>query len=138
MTLTNPSVKIWDEADPRDYIKALPALALFKAVTYQSATLTLGTVPANSRIVEVCVVRTTRWTTITTFEIGKSGDTDWLATTAQANVNGAIDAGEDGNVEVISVNKVVTSDTDIVLTLNQGAASAGAGYVMVKFEELDR
>lgn len=134
----NPTIKKWQETDPKDFADALEGLALVKAVTFASATLTLGTVPANSVIGTCRIIRTTAWDAITTFELGKSGDTDWLVTTVQANVNGGIDAGEDGNVEAIVGDKVVSSATDIVLTLNQGAATVGVGYVIVPYKELER
>lgn len=106
------------------------------AVTFASATQTLVTVPANSIITSVKVVRTTAWDAITTFQVGKSGTTDWLVSTAQANVDGAITGTEEGEVEIIDVQKVVTTATAILLTLNQGAASAGVGYVIVEYTEL--
>jgi len=126
------------ETDPQDFAEALEGLVLVKPITYESATQTLGTVPANSIIGPVYIIRTTAWDAITTFEVGKSGDTDWLVATGQANVDAAIDSGEDGNVEIAASYKIVTSDTDIVLTLDQGAASEGAGYVLVPFRELAR
>ncbi len=134
----NPTIRKFVETDPKDFADALEGLALVKAVTFASATLTLGTVPANSVIGPVYVARTTRWDAITDFLIGKSGDTDWLVTTVQANVDGPIDSGEDGNIEIISVHKIITSATDILLTLNQGAAAAGAGFVLVPYRELSR
>lgn len=133
--LTSPSIKKVHQVDPRDFLEHLPGLSLKKAVTYQTATGSLGKVPPNSLITTVEIARTTPWTAITAFEVGKSGDTDWLVETAQANVNGAIPSGEGGAVEVIEVHKFVTSETEILLTLNQGAASAGAGFVKVNFEE---
>jgi len=131
-------LKNFQQLDPADFTDALPGMSIIAPLTYASATQTIGTVAASSVITSVYVVRTTAWDAITTFEVGKSGDTDWLATTVQANVNGAIDAGEAGGVEAISANKVVTSDTDIVVTLAQGAASQGVGYVVVNFTELVR
>jgi hypothetical protein len=132
----------WGHFDPFDqYQDTLISLggsrwATKTAVTFESATQTLVTVPANSLIQKVTVVRTTIWDAITTFTIGKSGTLDWLATTAQANLTAAIDAGEEGNMEVIETAKVVTTATAILLTINQGAASAGAGYVVVEYQEL--
>ena len=106
------------------------------AVTFASATQTLGTVPANCVIERVEVVRITAWDAITTFQVGKSGTTDWLVSTVQANVDGAIAGTEEGEVETIEPAKVVTTATDILLTLNQGAASVGAGYVNVEYRRL--
>ncbi len=106
------------------------------AVAFVSATQTLVTVPANSIITGVKVARTTAWDAITTFQVGKAGTTDWLVSTAQANVTGAITGGEEGEVEIIDVQKVVTTATPIILTLNQGAAAVGAGYVVVEYKEL--
>lgn len=131
-------IKDFLETDPNDFAKELPTMAIVKAITYASATQTLGTVPANSVILSRRVIRTTPWDAITTFEIGKSGDTDWLMTTAQAAVTGSIAAGNDGAVAEVIGQVVVTSDTPIILTLNQGAASAGAGYVVVEYQELAR
>lgn len=131
-------IKDFLSTDPADFANELTGAVLVATVTYASATQTLGTVPANSLITQVTVVRTTAWDAVTTFEVGKSGDTDWLATTVEANVTGAVDSGEDGNAEVVAQNKVVTGETDVILTLNQGAASAGAGYVVVEYVELNR
>lgn len=106
------------------------------AVTFESVTQTLGTVPANCVIERVKIPRTTAWDDITTFEVGKSGTTDWLVSTVQANVDGAIAGTEEGEVEIVEPAKVVTTATPIVLTLNQGAAAAGAGYVIVEYQRL--
>ncbi len=106
------------------------------AITFASATQTLLTVPANSIILNTKVIRTTAWDAITTFEVGKSGNTNWLCTTVQANVNAAVDAGEDGNVETVNNDKVVTTAVAVLLTLNQGGAAAGVGYVLVEYQEL--
>jgi hypothetical protein len=124
--------------DPADFVAGLTGAVIAQAVSYASATQALGTVPANSLITTVRVVRTTKWDAITAFEVGKSGDTDWLCSTAQANVDGTIDSGEAGAAEVISSNKIVTTDTALLLTLDQGAASAGAGCVVVEYVELSR
>lgn len=132
-----PSLKDFQEIDPATLADAMQGLAIKAKVTYLSATQTLGTVPANSLITTIAVVRTTAWDVITTFQVGKSGTLNWLIDTTEANVTGAIPAGEAGAAEVIAVDKVVTADTPIVLTLNQGAASAGVGYVVVNFVELN-
>ena len=130
--------------DPQDFfddlLDSVPALTgspqlLLATVTYASTTFTLGTVPANSIIRDIYVARTTAWDAITTFEIGKSGDTDWLVTTAEANVDGAIASGESQAVEVISDAKAVDAATAVVVTLDQGAAAAGAGYIALVYVE---
>lgn len=131
-------IKDFQSTDPGDFAKLLPGQVIAKAVGFTSATQTLGTVPANSLITGVRVVRTTPWSAITAFEVGKAGDTDWLVSTTQANVAGAVDSGEAGAAEVVAVNKVVTADTPIVLTLNQGSAAAGAGFVIVEYVEMSR
>lgn len=136
--MTVLSVNQFAGTDPALFADYLSGLGLFAPVTYASATQTLGTVPAGSIITDVLVARTTKWDAVTTFEVGKSGDTDWLVGTVAANVTGAIDSGEDGGVERIAVNKYVAGDTDIVLTLNQGAASQGAGYVVILYTEVSR
>lgn len=99
------------------------------------ASTALGTVPANSVVTNVYVARTTAWDALTTFEIGKSGDTDWLVTTAEANLDGAIPSGESQDVEVILDSKTVDAATPIVITYTAGAASAGAGYVVLEYIE---
>ncbi len=132
----------WGHTDPEDWKTDLldsvggGTGASRTAVTYASATQNLVTVPANSIITAVKVARTTAWDAITTFEVGKSGDTDWLMNTTQANVTGAITGGEEGEVEVVEPGKVVSTATTIILTLDQGAASAGVGYVIVEYTEL--
>ena len=131
-------IKQFRGTDPFEFAKQLARLALVRRVTFEDATFTLGTIPANSVILDRRVTRTTPWDVITAFEIGKAGDTDWLVDTTAANVNGALDVGESGNTEVITGDKVVTTDTDIVVTLDQGAAVAGEGYVIVEYAELVR
>lgn len=132
----------WGHTDPEDWKTDLldsvggGSSASRTAVTYESVTQTLVTVPANSIITTVKIIRTTAWDAITTFQVGKSGTTDWLVSTAQANVTAALTAGEEGDVEVIEPAKVVTTATPVILTLNQGAASAGSGYVIVEYTEL--
>ena len=132
----------WGHEDPEDWkTDLLDSLgggqyAARTSVTYGSVTQTLITVPADSLITRVMIARTTAWDAITTFEVGKSGDTDWLADTTAANVTGAISGTEEGEVEVVDLQKVVTTATPIILTLNQGGASAGVGYVVVEYKEL--
>lgn len=132
----------WGHFDPFDqYQDTLTSLgggtfSTRTAITFESATQTLVTVPANSVIQKTTIVRTTIWDAITTFTIGKSGTLDWLATTAQANVTAALTGGEEGDGEVIENNKVVTTATPIILTLDQGAASQGVGYVVIEYQEL--
>ena len=130
--------------DPQDWaddlLDSIPSLTgspqlLLATVTYASATFTLGTVPANSIITGIYVARTTAWDAITTFQIGKAGTTDWLVTTVEANVDGAIPSGESQDVEVISDAKAVDAATAIVVTLDQGAATAGAGYIALVYVE---
>lgn len=132
------SIRQFLQTDPSDFAKLLPGQVIVKPVTFTSATQTLGVVPANSLITGVRVIRTTPWSAITAFEVGKAGNTAWLASTTQANVAGAVDSGEAGAAEVVAVNKVVTADTPIVLTLNQGAAAAGTGFVVIEYVELSR
>lgn len=137
--MRTPSIKNFLETDPADQVKAVAVMRIIKRITTASATQTLGTVPANSLITSAKVVRLTKWNAApTTFEIGKGGDTDWLMTTAQANASGNIPAGEAGAVEEVTQSKVVTTATDIVLTLNHNSASAGEAYVIVEFSELVR
>lgn len=134
----------FQDRDPQDWVTDLldsvaaldGTTQLFvQAVTYTSTTFTLGTVPANSIITGVYVARTTAWDAITTFQVGKAGTTDWLVTTAEANVTGAIGAGEEQEVEAILDAKAVDTATAVVVTLNQGAASAGSGYVVLTYIE---
>lgn len=135
---------LFQQLDPQDWVNDLAdsVAALDKApqilvaaVTYASATFTLGTVPANSLITNRYVVRTTAWNAITTFQIGKSGDTDWLMTTVQANVTGSIDSGEEQAVETVTDVKGIDTATAIVVTLNQGGATQGSGFVVVEYIE---
>lgn len=133
---------IWGHFDPFDWKEDLlislggSRWAFKTAVTFESATQTLLTVPANSLIQKTTIIRTTIWDAITTFTVGKSGTLDWLATTAQANLTAALTVGEEGDMEVVENAKVVTTATPIILTINQGAASAGSGYVVVEYQEL--
>ncbi len=135
-------VNTWGHFDPFEWeqnlLKSLGGgrFSLRKAVTFESATQTLLTVPANSLIQKVSIIRTTIWDAITTFTVGKSGTLDWLSSTAQANLTAALTGGEEGNMEVVETARVITTATPIILTINQGAASAGAGYVVVEYQEL--
>lgn len=132
----------WGHTDPFDWVRDMlisigaKRWASVTAVTFGSATQTLRTVPANSLITGVKIIRTTAWDAITTFEVGKTGTTDWLATTAQANVTGAIAGTEEGEVESVDIEKVAVTATPIILTLDQGAAAAGAGFVIIEYQEL--
>lgn len=135
---------MFQQLDPQDWaddladsVAALDGApqVLVAAVTFESATFTLGTVPANSLITNRYVVRTTAWDAITAFQIGKSGDTDWLMTTAQAGVDGAIPSGEEQAVETVSDVKGVDTATAIIVTLNQGSAAAGSGFVVLEYIE---
>lgn len=134
----------FQQRDPQDWmddlLDSVGALdgapqVLVAAVTFASATFTLGTVPAASVITNVFVARTVAWDAITTFQVGKAGDTDWLVTTAQANVTTAISAGEEQEVEHVAANKAIDTATAVVVTLNQGAATQGSGYVVLEYIE---
>jgi len=134
----------WQNRDSQDWmddlLDSISALTgapqlLLASITYASETFTLGTVPANSIVQSIYIARTTAWDAITTFEIGKAGDTDWLVTTIEANVNGSIPAGESQDVEVVSDAKAVDVATAVVVTLDQGAATEGAGYVALVYVE---
>lgn len=135
-------VNTWGHFDPFEWeqnlIKSLGGggFATRTAITFESATQTLLTIPANSIIVKTTIVRTTAWDAITTFTVGKSGTLDWLATTVQSNVTAAVTGSEEGDAEIIENNKVVTTATPIILTLDQGAAAAGVGYVVIEYQEL--
>lgn len=117
------------ETDPFDFSRQF-MMALFQAITFESATITIGTVPANSAVMRVTVLRTTAWDVVTTFEVGKTGDSDAYMTTAQSNVTAAAPGAETS-----VAGDVLVADTDIIVTLNQGAAVAGEGYVIVEFLE---
>jgi len=133
------------QRDPYDWITDLldsvasltgaPQLLLATIAFGDDASTSLGTVPANSVITRVFVARTTAWDALTAFTIGKAGDTDWLVTTAEANLDGAIPSGESQDVEVIADSKAVDAATPIVITYTAGAASAGTGYVVLEFIE---
>ena len=135
----------FQQRDPQDWVDDLldsvPALTgtpqlLLATIAYgDGASTSLGTVPANSVITTVYVARTTAWDALTAFTIGKSGDTDWLVTTAEANLDGAIPSGESQDVEVIADSKAVDAATEILITYTAGAASAGAGYVVLEYIE---
>jgi len=135
-------VNTWGHADPFEWeqnlLKSLGGgrFSVKTVITFESATQTLLTIPANSVIQRTTIVRTTTWDALTSFTIGKSGTVDWLATTVQCNLTAAVTGGEEGDAEVVENNRVVTTDTAIVATINQGAASAGAGYVVVEYQEL--
>ena len=130
--------------DPQDWtddlLESIPALTgspqlVLQAITFASATLTLTTVPVNSILGRVFIARTTAWDAITTFTGGKTGTLDWLWTTAQANLDGAIPAGESQDVEVINMHKAVDAATPIIVTINQGGATQGSGYIVFEFFE---
>ncbi len=117
----------FQQTDPQDFAQQLP-MFLRADITFESATQTIGTVPAGATILRRIVTKRTVWDAVTTFEIGNSGDTDAYASTAQSNVTVA-------GVEITTIGEVVSSDTDILVTLNQGAATQGAATVLVEFLE---
>lgn len=135
----------FQQRDPQDWaddlLDSVPALTgtpqlLLAAIAYgDGASTALGTVPANSVITAVYVARTTAWDALTAFTIGKAGDTDWLVTTAEANLDGAIPSGESQDVEVIADSKAVDAATAITISYTAGAASQGAGYVVLEYIE---
>lgn len=135
--LTSPSIKKYSQVDPKEFIDTLSGLSLRATVTHQSATQVIGKIPANSLITSVIVARTQVWNAVTTFELGKAGSTNWLFTTQEANLTGEIPAGEQGTAEIITPEKVVTAETQLTLTINQGSASQGTAFVMVNFVELN-
>lgn len=114
--------------------EAVGRMRLRAAITFETATFTLGTIPAGSTILDRRMIRTTAWDAAPDVaHVGQSGDTDWLMDTTQANLDGAIPDGEAAGVEVVTGQKYVTVDTDIIVTLDHGAAAAGAGYVEVEY-----
>ena len=134
------------QRDPQDWITDLldsvPSLTgapqlLLATIAWDDddGATSLGTVPANSVIQAIYVARTTAWNALDVFTIGKSGDTDWLVTTAEANLDGAIPDGESQDVEVIADSKAIDAATEIFLNYTSGSASAGAGYVAVVYHE---
>lgn len=86
-------------------------------------------IPASSLITNVEVLRTTSWDVLTTFEVGRSGDSDWLVTNFQHNLTGA---GAPAT-ETVSVTRFVSSATTITVMWNQGAATQGAGSVTIQY-----
>lgn len=124
------TIRDFQGTDPQDYVGEG---AIVAKITYTSATQTIGTIPARSVVTQTIVARVTEWDAITTFHVGKNGDTDWLCDTATANVTGAAGGGE-----VVDNGAFVTADTPVIVTLNQGVASQGEGYVIVKYLEAAR
>ena len=86
------------------------------------------TIPANSIVLNRRIFRTTAWDALTTFTVGKSGDTDWLVDNTQHNLTGAA-----ADVETVADPKVVTTATDVTATWDQGAATEGAGFLVIEF-----
>lgn len=84
--------------------------------------------PANSLVTNVEILRTTAWDAITTFEVGKAGDSDWLSNTLQANLTGAAPG-----VETIAVSRYSNSATTVTVTWAQGGATQGAGSVTIQY-----
>lgn len=133
------------QRDPRDwatdlldsvaFLTGAPQILVTSIAHGDSSPISLGTVPANSVITTVYVARTTAWDAITSFVIGKSGDTDWLVTNAEANLTGAIPSGESQDVEVIADAKAVDAATAVIITYSAGTASEGAGYVVLEYIE---
>lgn len=124
------SLRSFQQTDPADYVGIG---AIVQKITYTDSTVTIGTLPAYSVVTQTIIARKTAWDAITTFQVGKSGDTDWLVGTTPANVTGAA-----GDGEVISNGKMVTANTPVIVTLDQGAATQGECYVIVLFVEAIR
>lgn len=86
------------------------------------------TIPANSIVTAVRIVRTTAWDVLTSFTLGKSGDADWLANNDDHNLTGSAPG-----METVVPEAVVTTATRVTAAWNQGAASEGAGVVIVEY-----
>lgn len=85
--------------------------------------------PANSLVISVEVLRTVAWDALNNFQVGKSGDVDWLVTNFQHNLTGA----GAPDVETISVTRWVSSATTVTVTWDQGAATQGEGSVTIQY-----
>jgi len=87
-----------------------------------------ATLPANSLVTNVRIVRITAWDALTSFTMGKSGDADWLI----ANTDHGLTSSAPG-VETIIPEAVATAATRLTAAWTQGAATEGAGYVIVEY-----
>jgi len=107
-------------------------LVLEVALAYTDTTGAIGVIPANSVITERVVIRTTPWDAITLFAVGKSGDTYWLVANHQHNLDGT-----GAGAELISGGaEYVSTDTPLIATWNQGAATQGAGKLQIRYRTL--
>lgn len=131
-----PNAKYAKETDQYDLFDALQ-FQIKKRITFESATEVLGEIPANSILGTIVIARKTAWDAITAAELGDGSDTDAYAVTGDMNLTGAIPGGEDGAVEVVVLNKFIGSDTNLTLTLDQGAASEGEAFIAASVLELN-
>ncbi len=128
--------------DPQDFVNdlidSIPTIlqglaikTLKVAISYTSSSGTIGTIPANSVVLSRYAIRTTAWNALTNFQLGKSGSAEYFMTMEQANLTGAAP-----DVEAVNTPIYIVSATDVVATWNQGAASAGGGYIVIEYVEL--
>jgi hypothetical protein len=107
-------------------------LVLEVDLAYTDTTGAIGTIPAGSVITERVVIRTTPWDALTLFAVGKAGDTDWLVANHE---HGLTKAG--AGAELIGGGaEYVATDTPIIATWNQGAASQGEGKLQIRYRTL--
>jgi hypothetical protein len=105
---------------------------LVAAISYTDSTGVVFTVPENCLILDAVVVRTTAWDAPPSFELGKAGDADWIINNHQHEL-----VEDAPGVARIAGDPVRTTlETGIVATWDQGAATQGAGYLVVTYLEL--
>lgn len=99
-------------------------------ITYLDITGTIATLPINCIVLNRHIIRTTAWDTLNSFQLGSAVDPDLFITNAQANLNSPAP-----DVEVVSIPRIITEQTNIVATWDQGGASQGSGRLIIEYIE---
>lgn len=89
-----------------------------------------ATLPANCYIESIDLVRIDDFETVTTFEVGRDGEADWLIADIEHNLL------EDDPVLRRIVNQpVVVEPTPVVITMDQTGNTAGEARVFVRYRK---
>jgi hypothetical protein len=86
------------------------------------------TIPEHSVVTRVLVVLQTDWDALTSFQLGQSGDSDWLVTNTEHGLT-----GDAYDTNIINADVVVLADTPLLMTFDQGAATRGEAYILVEY-----
>ena len=101
-------------------------------ISFEDTSGVVATVPGDSIITGIVIMRDPEWDIIALFAAGKATDLDWLVKNHQHDLS---ESGA-GAVEVAGEPVYVAAETDIIFTWDQGGAVQGAGYVVITYTVL--